>query len=88
MKALAEALAYSVAYLASTNRNDDDAADDDCDALDSITALVREATPAEIEAIRTASESAIATLLQDSEPDHEFIQGYRDCIENFCNPTE
>lgn len=88
MKSLAEALSYSVAYLASTNRNDDDASDNDCDALESITAIVREATPPELEAIRVASESAIAELLKSDRPSHELIQGYRDCIENFCNPTE
>ncbi len=87
MKRLAEALSYSVAYLASVRRNDEDAADEDCETLDFMTAIVREASPAEIEAIRTASEEAIATLLQDPEPDHEFIQGYRDCIENLCNQT-
>jgi hypothetical protein len=88
MKSLAEALSYSVAFLASIDRNDEDAADDDCDALESITAIVRQATPPELAAIRAASESAIATLLEFPEPDHPLIQGYRDCIENFCNPTE
>ena len=88
MKALAEALAYSVAFLASVSRDDDDEADDDCDALESITAIVREATPPELEAIRVASESAISTLLKSSPPNHALVQGYRDCIENFCNQTE
>jgi hypothetical protein len=88
MKALAEALSFSVAFLASVGRNDDDAADDDCDALESITAIVREATPPELEAIRAASESAISTLLKSSPPNDALIQGYRDCIENFCNQTE
>ena len=88
MNALAEALAYSVAYLASANRDNDEASDHDCDALESITAIVREATLPEIEAIRIASESAISALLQSPTPDHELIQGYRDCIANFCNQTE
>jgi hypothetical protein len=88
MKSLAEALSYSVAFLASVVRDDDDAADDDCDALESITAIVRGATAPELEAIRAASESAIADLLKAETPNHELIQGYRDCIENFCNQTE
>lgn len=88
MKALAEALSFSVAYLASANRNDDDASDHDCDALGSITAIVRQATTQELEAIRIASESAISDLLKSQTPNNELIQGYRDCIENFCTQTE
>ena len=88
MKSLAEALSYSVAFLASVGRNDEDDADDDCNALESITAIVRQATQPELEAIRAASEFAIADLLKAETPDHELIQGYRDCIENFCNQTE
>ena len=88
MKSLAEALAYSVAFLASVGRDDDAAADDDCDALESITAILRGATVPELEAIRVASESAISTLLKSSPPNDALIQGYRDCIENLCNQTE
>ncbi len=87
MKSLAEALAYSVAFLASVDRNDEDDADDDCDALESITSIVRGATAPELEAIRAASESAISILLKSEPPDQALIQGYRDCIENFCNQT-
>ncbi len=87
MKSLAEALSYSVAFLASVGRDDEDAADDDCDALESITAIIRGATPPELEAIRVASESAISTLLKSEPSDQALIQGYRDCIENFCNQT-
>ncbi len=88
MQALAEALSYSVAFLASVGRNDEDDADDDCDALEAITAIVRQATPPELAAIRAASESAISTLLKSSPTNDALIQGYRDCIENFCNQTE
>lgn len=88
MKSLAEALAYSVAYLASANRNDDDASDHDCDALEFITAIVHQASIPELAAIRVASESAISTLLKSSSPNLVLIQGYRDCIANFCNQAE
>ncbi|WP_395747280.1 hypothetical protein [Prosthecobacter sp.] len=88
MKSLAEALSYSVAFLAAVERNDDDASDRDCEALECIAAIVREATQPEFEAIRAACETAIADLLKCDRPNHALIQGYRDCIENFCIPIE
>ena len=85
MKALAEALTYALTYLSSVPRNYDGDADDDCKALECITATLREATTEERNAIRAACEAAIASMTL---PNHTLVQGYRDCIENFCEAAD
>lgn len=87
MTALAEALTFAVAYLGSTPRSDDNDEDNDVNALESLAALLQTATGEEREAIRSAAEKAIASIEKSSSPNTQLLQGYRSCIENFCEPV-
>lgn len=75
MKALADAIVFSVTYI-SLSPADDDTADDDCDALESIAGYIQEATQEELLALKAALERALAAERALDEPRQAVLQAY------------
>jgi|JI6StandDraft_1071083.scaffolds.fasta_scaffold28543_5 hypothetical protein len=84
MKAIADALVYAVTYI-NVASGDDDRADDDCGALESITAFLREATPSELQALHEAANRAIVTEKAAKSPRPDFLNAYSDFIETIID---
>lgn len=84
MNAIADAIVFAVTYL-SISSVSDDRADNDCNALESITAYLREATPAERHALHEAVQRAIAAETASKTPRPDVLDAYSDFIDNFID---
>jgi hypothetical protein len=83
MHAIADALVYAVSYI-NCSALDDESRDDDGDvgALESIAAYLRDATPAERDALAAAAERALAAEQSSPQPRHEFVRDYSRWMED------
>jgi len=87
MNAIAEALVYAVTYI---NLREDDTEDDEGDdvgALESIAAILQDATEAEKDALAAAAEKALAEEQSDY-PREEVAQDFRTWMEDMFGDEE
>ena len=82
MDAIADALVYAVAFIhCHGDENDDELQDQNVKALESIAAMLRQATPAEQDALAAAAERALAAELASPRPRADFVHDYRHWME-------
>jgi hypothetical protein len=84
MDALSKALAYSLAYLGTVQRESDDDADNDVKALECISALLNDLSPQERASLEAAAKDAIAREQKAQQPNHSLIDGYHSILENLA----
>jgi hypothetical protein len=81
-EAIADALVYAVTYInCHGDKDDDDLSDQNVGALESIAGLLRDATPAELDALAVAAERALAAELTLPSPRTDFVHDYRHWME-------
>ncbi len=84
MQALADALVYAVSYINCRSLEDSASRYDDGDvgALESIAAILYNATAEEEDALAAAAERALAEELASAHPRPEFVQDYERWMED------
>jgi hypothetical protein len=84
MQAVADALVYAVLYINCRSLEDSESRYDDGDvgALESIAGFLRDATPAEEDALAAAAERALAAELASPQPRPEFVRDYQRWMED------
>ena len=84
MHAIADALVYAVSYINCRGLEDSESRYDDGDvgALESIAGFLRDATPAEEDALAAAAKRALAAELASPQPRPEFVRDYERWMED------
>ena len=81
MKSIADALVYAVSYINCRDAEDDDLADDDVSAVESIAAYLSDATSAEQDALATAAKKALLEEQSLASPRRELIDDFSTWME-------
>lgn len=76
MDAIADALVYAAVYINLRGADDDEFADDDVGALESIAAFLHSTTPADQDALAAAAERALAAEKKSKRPRKKFIHDF------------
>ncbi len=83
MNTISKALIFAVTYIAGAPAESDEREDADVEALEQIGALLQEAQPGELAALRANVDEAIAAEKNSDEPDLDRIRNYEAFIESY-----
>ena len=85
MNAISQALIFAVTYIAGAPAESEEREDADVEALEQIGALLQEAQPSELSALRANVTKAIAAEKKSKKPDRARIRNYEAFIESYLS---